>query len=79
VAQGAVALEPAVQPEPVQTGLLDGYDLHRPAEALLGPGFEPIQQGQERVGVAALNLVLGHLFAVRCERSNEPCAAAQFQ
>jgi hypothetical protein len=75
----AVALEPTVQPETVEPGLLDRHDLNQPAEALLGLGLEPVQESQERLGVAALDLVLGHLLAVRRQRDDEPGAAAQFQ
>ena len=61
VALNAVGLEHAMNPETIEPGFLDRYNLDRRCDALLGSALQPRKKVEQFVRVTADERVLGHL------------------
>src|SRR5690349_21218294 len=61
VALNAVGLEQAVNPETIEPGFLDRYNLDQRSDALLGSALQPRKKVEQFARVTADERVLGHL------------------
>src|SRR5256885_15105342 len=61
VALNAVGLEHAMNPETIEPGFLDRYNLDRRCDAVLGSALQPRKKVEQFARVTADERVLGHL------------------
>src|ERR1700761_3700778 len=79
-----MALDPvldkqAMNPKPVQSGLLNDHNLHRDAAALLGLRLQARKKDEQRSAGTAGNDMLGKLLLTRTVGGHQPLRFAQFE